>query len=204
MASVLCWQEGEGVESPVGRAEQQQVGDCEEGHKPPLEERQQRQQWLLVSTFDSITQAYQPSFQLKHLDYTMGKIMKSGKVVLVLSGRYAGKKAIVMRNFDDGTSDKQYGHALVAGIDRYPRKIHKRMGKAKMHKRSKIKPFIKVLNYNHLMPTRYTVDIPWDKTTVKDLKDPMKRKKTRFQTKVKFEERYKSGKNKWFFQKLRF
>nr|CAD7198309.1 unnamed protein product [Timema douglasi] len=136
--------------------------------------------------------------------YTMGKIMKSGKVVLVLSGRYAGKKAIVMRNFDDGTSDKQYGHALVAGIDRYPRKIHKRMGKAKMHKRSKIKPFIKVLNYNHLMPTRYTVDIPWDKTTVKDLKDPMKRKKTRFQTKVKFEERYKSGKNKWFFQKLRF
>nr|CAD7442051.1 unnamed protein product [Timema bartmani] len=136
-------------------------------------------------------------------DFTMGKIMKSGKVVLVLSGRYAGKKAIVMRNFDDGTSDKQYGHALVAGIDRYPRKIHKRMGKAKMHKRSKIKPFIKVLNYNHLMPTRYTVDIPWDKTTVKDLKDPMKRKKTRFQTKVKFEERYKSGKNKWFFQKLR-
>ena len=50
--------------------------------------------------------------------------MKAGKVVLVLSGRYAGKKAIIMRNFDDGTSDKQYGHALVAGIDRYPRKVH--------------------------------------------------------------------------------
>jgi large subunit ribosomal protein L27e len=74
----------------------------------------------------------------------MGKIMKPGKVVLVLSGRYAGKKAIVMRNFDDGTLDKQYGHALVAGIDRYPRKVHKRMGKAKIHKRSKIKPFVKV------------------------------------------------------------
>jgi large subunit ribosomal protein L27e len=74
----------------------------------------------------------------------MGKIMKAGKVVLVLSGRYAGKKAIVIRNFDDGTSDKQYGHALVAGIDRYPRKVHKRMGKAKIHKRSKIKPFVKV------------------------------------------------------------
>lgn len=70
--------------------------------------------------------------------------MKPNKVVLVLSGRYAGKKAIVMRNFDDGTSDKQYGHALVAGIDRYPRRVHKRMGKAKIHKRSKIKPFVKV------------------------------------------------------------
>ncbi|KAJ9596250.1 hypothetical protein L9F63_027124, partial [Diploptera punctata] len=55
-----------------------------------------------------------------------------------------------MRNFDDGTSDKQYGHALVAGIDRYPRRVHKRMSKAKIHKRSKIKPFIKVLQRNRL------------------------------------------------------
>lgn len=74
----------------------------------------------------------------------MGKIMKTGKIVLVLSGRYAGRKAIVMKNFDDGTSEKPYGHALVAGIDRYPRKVHKRMGKCKIHKRSKIKPFIRV------------------------------------------------------------
>lgn len=74
----------------------------------------------------------------------MGKIMRAGKVVLVLSGRYAGKKAIVMKNYDDGSSDKQYGHALVAGIDRYPRKVHKRMGKARIKKRSKIKPFVKV------------------------------------------------------------
>lgn len=72
------------------------------------------------------------------------KIMKTGKVVLVLSGRYAGRKAIVMRHFDDGTAEKQYGHALVAGIDRYPRGVHKRMGKGKIHKRSKIKPFVKV------------------------------------------------------------
>ncbi|CAH0554869.1 unnamed protein product [Brassicogethes aeneus] len=135
----------------------------------------------------------------------MGKIMKQGKVVLVLGGRYAGRKAIVVKNYDDGTSDKQYGHALVAGIDRYPRKIHKRMGKGKMHKRSKIKPFVKVLNYNHLMPTRYSVDLTSDlKVAPKDLKDKMKRKKIRFQTRVKFEERYKQGKNKWFFSKLRF
>ncbi|GLH05963.1 60S ribosomal protein L27 [Gryllus bimaculatus] len=100
----------------------------------------------------------------------MGKIMKAGKVVLVLSGRYAGKKAIVIKNFDEGTSDKEYGHALVAGIDRYPRKVCKRMGKAKIHKRSKIKPFVKVLNYNHLMPTRYTVDITLEKTSYEEEK----------------------------------
>lgn len=57
------------------------------------------------------------------------------------------------------------------------------------------------------MPTRYTVDLGQEQKASdlkKDLKDPMKRKKTRFQYRVKLEERYKAGKNKWFFQKLRF
>ncbi|KAL2740816.1 60S ribosomal protein L27 [Vespula squamosa] len=156
-----------------------------------------RQRQFLFSIFSA--------WKRRRTPLKMVKIMKSGKVVLVLSGRYAGRKAIVMRTFDDGTTDKQYGHAMVAGIDRYPRKVHKRMGKGKLHKRSKIKPFVKVLNYNHLMPTRYTVpELQLDKVAPKDLKDPMKRKKARFQIRVKFEERYKSGKNKWFFQKLRF
>jgi large subunit ribosomal protein L27e len=75
---------------------------------------------------------------------TMGKIMKAGKVVLVLTGRYAGKKAIVMKNFDDGTTEKPYGSALIAGIDRYPRKVTKNMTKAKLHKRSKMKTFVRV------------------------------------------------------------
>lgn len=70
--------------------------------------------------------------------------MKQGKVVLILSGRYAGRKAIVIKNNDDGTSERPYGHAIVAGIDRYPRKIIKSMGKEKRAKRSKIKTFYKV------------------------------------------------------------
>lgn len=74
----------------------------------------------------------------------MGKIMKPGKVVLVLGGRFAGRKAIIIRNYDDGTSDKPYGHALVAGVDRYPRKVTAKMSKKKVAKRSKIKSFVKV------------------------------------------------------------
>lgn len=70
--------------------------------------------------------------------------MKSGKIVLVLSGRYAGRKAVIMKTYDEGTSERQYGHALVAGIDRYPRKVTKRMSQEKLKKRSKIKPFLKV------------------------------------------------------------
>lgn len=86
----------------------------------------------------------------------MGKIMKSGKVVVVLSGRYAGKKGVVVKTHDDGSNDRPYGHALVAGIERYPLKVTKKMGKKKVAKRTRVKSFLKVLNYNHLMPTRYT------------------------------------------------
>ncbi|CAD7679384.1 unnamed protein product [Nyctereutes procyonoides] len=72
--------------------------------------------------------------------------------------------------------------------------------------RSKIKAFVKVYNYNNLMPTRYSVDIPLDKTVFnKDVsRDPALKRKARREAKVKFEERYKTGKNKWFFQKLLF
>ena len=132
--------------------------------------------------------------------------MKQGKVVLVLAGRYAGRKAIIVKPTDDGTTDKPFGHALVAGIDRYPRMVTKRMSKKKVKQRSKVKPFLKVVNYNHLMPTRYTVDISFDKANLNKevLKDPMKKKKARHLVRTKFEERYKEGKNKWFFSKLRF
>jgi len=77
----------------------------------------------------------------------MVKIMKAGKVVLVLNGRYAGRKAIVVKNLDDGSAERPYGHAIVAGIDRYPRKIVKKMSKDTMKKRNKLKAFIKVSLY---------------------------------------------------------
>ena len=111
----------------------------------------------------------------------MGKIMKQGKVVLVTSGRFAGRKAVIVKPTDEGTGEKPFGHALIAGIDRYPRRITKRMSKKKVKSRSKVKPFLKVLNYNHMMPTRYTVDINFDKANLNKelLKDPMKKKKAR-------------------------
>lgn len=54
----------------------------------------------------------------------------------------------------------------MAGIDCYLCKVTAAMGKEKIAKRSKIKSFSKVYNYNHLIPPRYSVDIPLDKTAV--------------------------------------
>ncbi|XP_037672207.1 60S ribosomal protein L27-like [Choloepus didactylus] len=100
--------------------------------------------------------------------------MKPREVVLVLAGHDFRHKAIIMENIDDGTPDPPYSHALVAGIECYPRKVTAAMGK-KIAKRSKIKSFVKVYNCCHLMPTRYSVNIPLDKTIVnKDFfRDPV-------------------------------
>jgi large subunit ribosomal protein L27e len=136
----------------------------------------------------------------------MGKIMKPGKVVVVTAGRYAGKKGIIVKNHDDGSNERHYGHALVVGIDKYPLKITKNMGKKRIKKRTRVKSFVRVLNYNHIMPTRYTVDIQFDKQVInkEKMKDLKGRRHARFLVKQKLEERHKTGKNRWFFQKLRF
>ncbi|CAH1756830.1 5872_t:CDS:1 [Entrophospora sp. SA101] len=136
----------------------------------------------------------------------MVKFLKPNKVAIVLSGRYAGKKVVIVKNFDDGTKERPYGHAIVIGIERYPLKVTKRMGTKRIAKRSKVKPFIKVINYNHLMPTRYTFELEDIKQLVSNecFKDPSQRLTTKKTLKKSLQTRYKSGKNKWFFTKLRF
>ncbi|ESO99795.1 hypothetical protein LOTGIDRAFT_141455 [Lottia gigantea] len=136
----------------------------------------------------------------------MGKFIKSNKVVLVLNGRYAGHKGIIVKNFDEGATDKPYGHALVAGIAKYPQKLTKKMTKRKLSLRSRIKTFVKVYNYNHLMPTRYSLDVGLDKNVVNRdaAKDPALKAKARKEVKAKLQDRYKNGRNRWFFRKLKF
>lgn len=68
------------------------------------------------------------------------------QVAIVLQGRQAGHKVVVIKQLDEGTKERPYPHAIVAGIERYPLKVTKRMGAKKLAKRSKVKPFIKVRN----------------------------------------------------------
>ncbi|MCH0628635.1 hypothetical protein JNB11_01415 [Kocuria palustris] len=80
------------------------------------------------------------------------------------------------------------------------------MGAKKTAKRSKVKPFVKVINYNHLMPTRYTLDVESFKLAVSTeaLEETESRKEAKKAVKKALEEKHQAGKNKWFFQKLRF
>ena len=70
----------------------------------------------------------------------------------------------------------------------------------------KIKPFIKVINYNHLLPTRYTLDVESFKTVVstETFEEPSQREEAKKVIKKAFEERHQAGKNQWFFSKLSF
>jgi large subunit ribosomal protein L27e len=38
--------------------------------------------------------------------------LKSGKVVILLSGRYAGRKAVVVKTFDEGHDKRKFGHCV--------------------------------------------------------------------------------------------
>jgi large subunit ribosomal protein L27e len=149
------------------------------------------------------------------------------QVVIVLQGRQAGKKAVVIKQLDDGTKERPYPHALIAGVERYPKKVTKRMGSKKLAKRNKVKPFIKVrfprlsldclstltyrcyyeqaVNYSHLFPTRYAFELESLKgsVTADTFREPSQREDSKKQIKKLLEERYISGKNKWFFTPLR-
>ncbi|KAI0708531.1 60S ribosomal protein L27 [Earliella scabrosa] len=133
-------------------------------------------------------------------------LYKPGKVAIVLQGRQAGKKVVVIKQLDEGTKERPYPHAIVAGVERYPLKVTKRMGAKKVAKRSKVKPFIKVVNYSHLFPTRYALELEGLKGVVgsETFKEVSQREDAKKQIKKLLEERYTSGKNRWFFQPLRY
>uniref|UniRef100_A0A7S0F4T8 KOW domain-containing protein n=1 Tax=Craspedostauros australis TaxID=1486917 RepID=A0A7S0F4T8_9STRA len=143
-------------------------------------------------------------------------IIKTGKVVIVLAGRHAGKKAVVVKTFDDGSGDKKFSHCLVAGLARNPRKVTRAMNKAKVEKRAKaMKPFIKYINVRHIFPTRYVVDLDLKKAVDEaDLVDAERKVDVKKDLKKLFTDRYLNQKDvtsekkaqgsTYFFQKLRF
>jgi large subunit ribosomal protein L27e len=126
-------------------------------------------------------------------------------VVVILSGRYAGKKAVVLRTYEDGTKERRFGHALVAGVERAPKRITRAMEKeldeGQRAKRMSVRPFVKFVNFQHIMPTRYNLDVSEAlEKAIGDtnLVDKEGKKTVKLEIKKKLEDRYKTlgqGKN---------
>ena len=103
----------------------------------------------------------------------MGKFYKPGKVVVVLNGRFAGHKGIIVKSNYESGKDRKYPHCLVVGLSKGPRKATKKnlakwqdkikkleAAKDSNEKVNTLKSFgvfIKTYNMSHLLATRYTV-----------------------------------------------
>lgn len=66
-------------------------------------------------------------------------------------------------------------------------------------------PLLKAVNYTHLFPTRYALELEGLKGTVsaETFKEPSQREDAKKTIKKLLEDRYTAGKNKWFFTPLR-
>ena len=85
----------------------------------------------------------------------MVKCLKAGKVVVILSGKYAGKKAVIVKVNETANDKHKFPHAVVVGVDRAPLKVTRGMGEKKINKKTSMRVFTKVMNLQHFMPTRF-------------------------------------------------
>ena len=119
----------------------------------------------------------------------MGQFMKPGRICVLTAGRHAGKKAIIVKHHEVKAGNRKFPNALVAGIERYPRRLtRKRASKKRIKQRTQIKPFLKAVNYTHMLPTRYVVkDFEFDGINDASLKDKETRKEAKKTIKELFE-----------------
>jgi large subunit ribosomal protein L27e len=102
----------------------------------------------------------------------MVKFYKPGKVVIVLNGRFAGRKGIIVKSNYESAKEKDFPYCMVVGLAKGPKKptkknlskLNERIRKLEnANKDEKIKIlksfglFIKKYNMSHLLATRYTV-----------------------------------------------
>lgn len=80
-------------------------------------------------------------------------LLKPNTIVVVLKGRFAGKKGIVVSTSEDGKK------ILVAGVEKMPRPVTDDMSESKKRRLSRMSVFIRNYNYRHLLATRYRGDV---------------------------------------------
>ena len=105
----------------------------------------------------------------------MVKFYKPGKIVVILNGRYAGRKGVIVKSNYESVKGRKFPHCMVVGLSKGPKKPTKK-NIAKMQAQIKqlessdkedsadrvkrLKSFgifIKTYNMSHLLATRYTL-----------------------------------------------
>ena len=141
----------------------------------------------------------------------MGKYYKPGKVVVVLNGKNAGAKGIIVKSNYDNTKDRKYPHCLVVGLSKGPRrptkrnlaKLQDKIKKLEAAKDSNDKVnalksfgvFIKHYNMSHLLATRYTVKEDFGINKIMDKLDTLEKKVKEDKAQIEAKEKSKKEEN---------
>jgi large subunit ribosomal protein L27e len=137
-------------------------------------------------------------------------LIDRGRFVILLNGRHAGRKAIVLSASLEHTDARKYPHALVLGIEKYPKKLSKSMPQEALVKRTQVRCFIKTVNFNHFLLTRHVLKDEdfWTKVkvpvVVDALADAAQKKTMLDELSAVLRQKYLNGKHPWFFKPLQF
>lgn len=141
---------------------------------------------------------------------------------MILNGRYAGRKGIIVKSNYENNKERKYPHCLVVGLSKGPRKATKRSLKKieekiksieksksgnvneRLNKMKSLGIFIKTYNMAHLLVTRYTVKedlgtikgierLDAAETQIKETKILLKKESEKKVEEVKQEENQKSS-----------
>ena len=139
----------------------------------------------------------------------MSALVASGRFVILLNGRHAGKKALVLASYEN-TEERKYPHCIVLGIEKAPKKLTKDMTQEQLVKKTQIKCFVKTVNCNHVLLTRHTLkdDDLIQKVKVEEIikamADPAEKKAQLDAVAKVLRQKYLNNKLAWFFQPLKF
>ena len=141
--------------------------------------------------------------------FTMSALVQPGRFVILLNGRHAGKKALVLNVYPEG-ENRKYPHCIVLGIEKAPKKVTKDMTQEQLVKRTQVKPFIKTVNCNHVLLTRHTLkDDDFNQKVkaeemIKAMGDAAEKKAALENAAKVLRQKYLNNKLNWFFKPLQF
>ncbi|OHT10675.1 ribosomal protein L27e [Tritrichomonas foetus] len=138
-------------------------------------------------------------------------LIQQGRLVILLNGRHAGKKAIVLAVYNEPTEARKYPHCVVLGIEKAPKKLTKDMPQETLVKRTQVKCFLKTVNFNHLLLTRHVVKSDDDlfnkikpDTVVASMQDAAEKKAQLEAVAKVLRQKYLNNKLPWLFKPLQF
>mmetsp|Transcript_61 Transcript_61/g.89 ORF Transcript_61/g.89 Transcript_61/m.89 type:complete len:141 (-) Transcript_61:3895-4317(-) len=140
----------------------------------------------------------------------MSLFQQTGRIVVLLKGKYAGRKAIIYDKLNSKKDKKNPDKVYLFGIKNYPKRIIRKMNFERKIRKSNVKIFFRKVNSRHVFLTRYIFDgidslnALFEQNLIsisKNLKFDSAKKKLFNNV---FTDIFLSGRNKWFFKKLKF